>query len=226
MKFRIIAAAGSAMALAGAALPTGAQAQANEEFSRFYVRASGARVLFDESAKVSIGGQPQPGADIKYSNNTTAVFELGYFLTRDISVEVIAAVPPKTTLTGAGTIAGLPAALGKVTYGAPAVVAIYNFPGLGPVRPFVGAGVAYAWVMKDKGILLENFQAKGKVGPTISGGAEFALNRKLGIHFVATKAFLNSNIRFNLPAQLGGAPGTVKQQLDPTILTAGLTVHF
>ncbi|KTW04602.1 hypothetical protein NS258_17850, partial [Sphingomonas sanguinis] len=89
-------------------LPSVAQAQQSPDGKerRFYVRLGAARVMFDEKADVKLAGQPLPGANATASNNNGVSLDIGYFLTPNVSVAATVGVPPTSTLTASGTLAG------------------------------------------------------------------------------------------------------------------------
>ena len=89
-------------------------------FKHWFVRAGPAEVIYDEGAKISVGGQQVPGASVRVKNNFTGEIEGGYYFNPNVSVSLTVCAPPTATLYGTGPLTGLK--LGKVTYG-PAVAA-------------------------------------------------------------------------------------------------------
>ncbi|KAK0350341.1 hypothetical protein LTR94_029410, partial [Friedmanniomyces endolithicus] len=92
---------------------------------------------------------------------------------------------------------------------------LYHITGLGPVKPYLGAGVNYTIIFKTKDRLLQDFKAKDTVGPVLQGGVDIALNKSFGIYFDAKKIFATSDTTWKLPTPAGLAPGTAKVKLDP-----------
>src|SRR4030095_3270822 len=80
--------------------------------TRWFFRAGPTGLLFDSSARIKLGGRDLAGASLTPSDNATRILEGGYVVTPDVAVVVSGGVPPTTTFTGTGTIAGL-GTLGK-----------------------------------------------------------------------------------------------------------------
>lgn len=190
-------------------------------FKRWFVRAGPAGVIYDESAKISLGGQEVPGASVTAKNNFTAEIEAGYYFTPNISVSLTVGAPPTATLKGTGPLAGL--TLGKVTYG-PAVAAVqYHVTAFGPAfRPYVGLGVNYTIVLNNKDGAVQNLKVKSPVGVTFQGGAETMINDRIGLFVDAKKILLDTTARGNV----GPAPASAKIDINPLIVTGGISFHF
>ncbi|HWE46960.1 MAG TPA: hypothetical protein VG407_13120, partial [Caulobacteraceae bacterium] len=90
------------------------------------LKVGGAGILFNSSGKLKLGGAPLPGADLKLSDNATAIVEGEYYFSRNISASLTVGVPPTLTATGKGSLAPL-GKLGSVEYGPGAVLAKYHF---------------------------------------------------------------------------------------------------
>lgn len=208
--------------LAGPAL---AQDAPKEEFKRVMIRGGYADLKWDEGASVSIAGQVVPGGNARLSNNTGIEADISYFLHPNVSVAIAVGVPPTTTLYGAGSLASA-GELGKVTYGPGSATVLYHITGLGPVKPYLGAGVNYTIIFKTKDRLLQDFKAKNTIGPVLQGGVDIALNKTFGIYFDAKKIFATSDTTWKLPTPAGLAPGTARVKLDPTVLNAGVSIRF
>ena len=232
---RVIAACGVTLMVAFGASNASAQSQddspqtqaanSEERFRHFMFRVGYARLNWDEEAKVAIAGQAVPGGNARLSNNNGVEFDLAYYFNPNVSVALALGVPPTTTLTASGTLTGV-GQLGKVTYG-PAVATVrYHLTGLGPVVPYVGAGINYTKIFDTKDGVLQNFRASDTVGPALNAGVDVALTRRFGIYADAKKVWTSSNTRFLLPTPAGAAPGTAKVRLDPLILNAGISIRF
>lgn len=228
---RVFLLCASAVAVSSIAAPASAQEQqqpaseSDADFKRFAFRIGYARLNWDENAKVAVAGQAVPGGDATLKNNNGIAFDLAYYFNRNVSVALALGVPPTTSLTAAGTLAGA-GKLGEVTYG-PAVATVrYHLTGLGPVVPYVGAGINYTKIFKTRDALLQDFRASDTVGPVINGGVDVALNRRFGLFADVKKVWTSSNTRFLLPTPAGLAPGTAKVRLDPLIINAGVSIRF
>jgi len=68
-----------------------------------------------------------------------------YFITDNIAAEMVGGIPPKFTITGAGTAEGY-GAIGTARMWSPAILLKYYFGQANATfRPFVGVGASYIW---------------------------------------------------------------------------------
>ncbi|MFP3802959.1 hypothetical protein SB764_42740, partial [Paraburkholderia sp. SIMBA_027] len=74
--------------------------------SRWWIRAGGAWAAFNASADVKAGGQFIPGASANVKDNAAFMAEFGYRITPSVSLGLTIGIPPTTTMSGAGTVAG------------------------------------------------------------------------------------------------------------------------
>jgi len=180
-----------------------------------------AGVMFDSGASLTLGGVAVPGASAKASNNVTAMFEFGYFINDNISVQLTGGYPPISTLTGTGTIASL-GTLGKATYG-PAVASMnYHLTNFGAFQPYVGLGVAYAIIFASHDGAVHNLSVQGEGGWALQGGADYYLNRNWSLFVDAKYIFLHVSATGNAL----GLPVTAQVRLDPTIVSGGVSNHW
>lgn len=215
----VLAAAGSF-----AATPAMAQDAAGQEFNRVMVRGGIAFVKWNEGAEINVAGTPLPGT-ITATNNTGIEVDAHYFVTPDISIALAVGVPPTTTLSGAGELDGI-GTLGTVTYGPGTLTAVYHVNGMGPIKPYLGAGYNYTIIFDTDDALLQDFEAKDATGPVLQAGFDVAINERFGIYFDAKKIFAKSATTWFLPTTGGLAPGTARVTLDPLVLNAGVSVRF
>lgn len=197
---------------------------ASADQSPWTVRAGGAHVQFSPKAEVSAGGAIVPGADVKASSNNTAVFELGYDLAPDWRARLIIGVPPTTKLTGTGPLAGT-GTLGKVKYG-PAVLSLtYRLGNFGGVEPYVGAGINYTVVFKDKDGFINNLKVNSAFGSALQAGFEVPLADGWSIGLDARKIFVKTKANGTLPA-MGGAPAHADVRLNPLVVSLTVGKRF
>jgi outer membrane protein len=190
-------------------------------FKHWFVRAGPAEVIYDEGAKIRLGGQTVPGASVTAKNNFTGEIEAGYYFNPNVSVSLTVGAPPTATLVGTGPLAGVK--LGKITYG-PAVAAIqYHVTDFGPrFIPYIGAGVNYTIVLSEKDGAVQNLRVKSPVGVTFQAGAESMINDRFGLFIDAKKIVLDTTARGNV----GGVPADAKIKINPLIVTGGISFHF
>jgi len=188
---------------------------------RWFFRAGPTGLFFDSSAKIALGGKDLPGASLTASNNATLIIEGGYFLTRNLAVEISGGIPPTTTFTGKGTIAGL-GKLGKATYG-PAVLSLnYYFKDLGSLRPYLGVGEAYAFIFSTEDGAVKDLRVNGNRGFVVQGGFDYRMNKNWSV-FADLK---HISLKVNARGELLSAPVTASVTLDPTIASLGVSYRW
>lgn len=202
-----------------------AQSSTPDQPRRFYVRLGAARIVFDEKADVALAGQPLAGADATASNNYGVSLDIGYFLTPNLSVAATVGVPPTSTLTAAGTLAGA-GTLGKVTYGPGIYTLRYHIGHPGKIRPYVGGGLNWTIIFKTEDGVLRDFRTSNTLGPAVTGGIDVPVNDRIGIFGAVTKVWTSTNARFRLATPDGVVPGTARVRLDPLVAQAGLQYRF
>jgi outer membrane protein len=202
----------------------GAVGAAQAETSPWMLRLGPAHVRFDTKADVSVNGAAVPGADASASANTTLGFELSYDLTSRWTTRLLAGVPPSTTLTGTGALAGT-GSLGTVKYG-PAVLSLtYKLLDDGPVRPYLGGGVNYTIVFESRDAFISGLDVRSAFGSVLQAGAEMPLGKDWVLSLDARKIFLKTKATGMLPA-FGGAAADASVRLDPLVVFLGIGTRF
>lgn len=192
-------------------------------FSPWFVRAGGAYIGFDSSTKFYLDGAFVPGASATASDNGAFLFDIGYYLTKDISVMVTGGWPPKTTLTANGTAAALGTA-GYVTYGPAALTAQYHF-NLGSIKPYVGGGVAYSIIFGTNDSAVRNLRINGNFAPVVQGGFEVPVSGHWSLFADVRKLWLSVDAKGDVPA-FGFAPAKADVTLDPLVVSGGIAYRF
>src|SRR5689334_1386591 len=113
-------------ALGALALASAGTVAHAEDASRWFVHVGPAVVDPDESAKMSAGGQPVPGAGVSIKSRWTVEGELGRYITPHIAIAFAAGYPPTFKVNASGTIAALGEA-GKMTGGPAGLLLQYHF---------------------------------------------------------------------------------------------------
>jgi outer membrane protein W len=83
------------------------------EASPWFARMGVIGAIYHSGATIATNGKVIPGATVTVSNNVTVTFDVGYDITKNISVLLMGGFPPRPTITGQGTVASL-GDLGKV----------------------------------------------------------------------------------------------------------------
>jgi outer membrane protein len=181
----------------------------------------GAGVFFNSSGKLRLAGQPLAGADLKASDNATAIFEAEYYFRPDLSLSLTVGVPPTLTATGKGTLAPL-GELGSVEYGPGAVLAKYHFDEFGRFQPYLAAGATRMLVFAEHDAAITSLNVHPSWGGAIQAGADYMLTPHWGAFASVTHLFL----RTHGEGEFSGLPAQAKIALDPTIAMGGLTFRY
>lgn len=173
-------------------------------------------------SEVTLDGAPGPGVAAIPNNDLTMGNGYGYYLTDDISVQLVLGRGPTTNVTdGAGT------KLGEMWYGAPSLVADYNFTQFGALQPFIGAGVSYIWVIDEEDGFIKDLDIDSTFGFILRAGAQVMLDERFGVFFAANKIFADTDARGVIEV----APDVeiavaAELDLDPWIYQAGFTYRY
>jgi outer membrane protein len=190
--------------------------------SRWFTRIGTLVVPYHSSATIATNGQLVSGGTAKASNNMTLTFDVGYEITKNISVSVTSGIPPKPHITGEGAVANL-GMLGKVRYGPAFFTSYYRFPKVGPFRPYVGGGAAYAIIFKEFDGSVKNLQVHNNWGSVLQGGAEYELNSKYTLFVDFKEVWLAVNAHGVLS---DGTNVKARVKLNPSLVTVGMKFHL
>jgi len=218
-----------AMIGCGLALALGAgaaRAQTQDQDTRPHAgtiafKLGGAGILFNSGGKLTLAGQPLAGADLKLSDNATAIFEGEYYVRRDVSLSLTVGIPPTLTATGKGTLAPL-GKLGSVQYGPGAVLAKYHFGGLGRFQPYLGGGATRMLIFDETDGAITHLNVHPAWGGAVQGGADYMITPRWGVFASVSHLFL----RTHGEGTFQGLPVTAKIALDPNIVIGGLTFRY
>lgn len=211
-------------ALAACALCLTAGHASAADPSPWTVRLGPAHVGFSTKADVSVGGNPVPGGDASASSSTTLGIELAYDVSDRLTARFLAGIPPTTTLSGQGTLASA-GRLGKVTY-APAVLSLtWKLVNDGPVHPYVGAGINYTIVTRNRDAFITDLDTRSAWGSVLQAGVEIPMNADWSVSLDARKIFLKTKATGTLPA-FGGAPTRADVRLNPLVVFLSVGRRF
>lgn len=210
----------TAAALLGALALGNAQA----DTPSWTLRLGAAHVRFDTRADVAVNGAAVPGADARASDNTTLGFALEYQWDPHWSAQLLAGIPPQTTLSGSGALAGT-GALGKVTYAPAVATVVYRFGNGAGVTPYLGGGVNYTIVLRSRDAFISSLEVDNAWSPALHVGIEVPLSDGWSVSLDARQLWLKTHARGSLPA-MGGAAARANVQLNPLVLFAALGKRF
>jgi outer membrane protein W len=206
--------------LLGIGVTTPAAAQSSTDANAF-VRVGVTRIRLVDKGQIFINGALAPGAGYRTPERWGAAAELGFFVLRNLSLQVAGTSPVSTTNTPAGTLAGTPN-LGSDRFSIFTATATFH-PLRGRVlSPYLGGGIALQKVWSTHDALAANLKVHDATGPVIQGGVEVRLADRFGLFVDAKKAFYTADAS----GDLGPAHITAAAKLDPLVLQAGALFRF
>ncbi len=161
------------------------------------------------------------GSRVSVDSATNLTLTLSYFVTPNVNVELLGALPFKHDINGAGTIAGA----GKVAETKelpPTLVVNYMFNPQTNIRPYVGAGINYTTFFSTKttGALAgTDMKLDDSWGAAADAGVDVDINKDW---------FFNASIWYmhiTTTATVNGAK-TVDVDIDPWAVSVGIGTHF
>jgi outer membrane protein len=226
MKNRLNTAVGVLAAAAAMAMATGASAQsAGTWTAKVGINKITPHV---DSGDISAPALPGTKADVKA--DTKPILTFAYMVTDNISAELDLGVPYKHDLVGDGSIKGT-GKLGTAEVLPPTAFIQYRFfqPNA-MIRPYVGAGITYAYFQKETGsgqmtALLDpggspvTYRMKNKIAASLQIGSTVAFNERWFADVAVVKTFLKTKATFST-----GQTQDIK--LDPIALSVGIGYKF
>lgn len=190
--------------------------------SRLFVHVGITGILYHTSATVLANEVVIPGASVSTVNQYTLTADVGSFLTRHVSIALLAGVPVKQALHGAGSASTF-GVLGSVRYGAIIASADYHLNLHGRFQPYLGGGAAYAVIFKNYDGAIAHLKVPDHLGYALQFGAEYRVNRKLGFFADFKQVFLTNQASGEIE---GGLPARSRITSSPSLPTAGIAYSF
>lgn len=185
-------------ALGGIAMPVAAQE------SPWLVRVRA--VNLDSANKDSTG------LDLSINDKVIPEVDITYFLTPNLSAELVLTYPQKHTLKAGA------AEIGSLKHLPPTLTAQYRFTGLGTFTPYVGAGLNYtrfSSVNLPAGVSID----KNSFGLAVQAGVDVPLSNQLSLNFDVKKVQIRTDV------SAGGAD-IGKFKVDPLLVGVGVGWRF
>lgn len=192
-----------------------------QDRSRWFARAGVAAALYNSGATIDIGGATVPGATARITDNVTPILEAGHNLSDKVAVLVMVGIPPRPSAIGKGTAAPL-GKLGAIRIGPLVATAIYRLPEYRGLRAYVGAGGAYAFILKDYDGAVTDLKVRDNWGLALQGGVELRLSRRLELFVDYKRLWLEVKAK----GMLGQAPVRARVTMDPDVISAGVKLNF
>lgn len=199
----------------------GAATGARADDSKFFLHVGPAGLFLDEGAEIKLNGSVVPGGTVRIGDHATLGVEVGYFFDPNWAVSFTGGFPPSPTIRGAGSVESV-GKLGSIVYGPTALTGHYHFTNFGDFKPYVGGGAMFMFVFQNKSDALQDMKVNNAIGAVGQIGADYMLNDKLGLYVDVKKAYL----RTNASGTLYGLPVSSSVQLDPLVISAGVTYRF
>lgn len=200
-----------------------------------------------DSANPYIAGfNNQAGFSLKDSN--TAEFKFDYLVNDNVSLGLIAGVPPKVDIKGQGKLLGGNLNLdkfskaGDIKVYSPVVTAKYHFGEItNKFRPYVGMGLMYAHfsdfqldsgVSKDvnaKGMEIRNVGITDTIAPVAFVGADYNITKDWFATASVSYTYLNTEASLDIYSKRKGANigvGKSKIEIDPIVTYVGFGYRF
>lgn len=177
----------------------------------FLVRGGAAMVVPHESSD-SVG----TSGELEIKNNTQLGLTLGYMVTDNVGVELLAATPFSHSVRLAGS------EVAKVKHLPPTLMGQYYFgDAKSTIRPYVGVGVNYTTFFDEEGRgILSNTNVKVDDSWGVAGqvGVDVALNERW---FMNASAWM-----IDIDTDVHTAAGTIKTQIDPYVFMLAAGYRF
>ncbi|MBI3228925.1 MAG: OmpW family protein [Burkholderiales bacterium] len=171
-----------------------------------------------------------PGVKNEVGKDTQPLLIINYAITDNITASTFIGTPYKHDQIGAGSLQGV-GKIGTVESLPATLLAQYHFfDAKAKFRPYVGAGITYAYFRNETGsgvlTALANtggtpttFKAESAWGSTIKIGANYSFTDKWFAGLSVSKTYVKTTSRFSTGQ-------TISMSLDPVSVVASVGYHF
>lgn len=218
MMFKRVATAAVAVGMALTSVLSGA-AQAQD----VQIKVGYSGVFWDNNNRgVALNGATLAGASGEVRDLSLPTATLGYFLTKNIGLELFCCFA-HAKVNGLGTLAANQ--LATTWAFPPALTLKYHFDGLGPVVPYVGVGAQWIHYFNERskvpGFSKASFD--DSFGVVLQAGMDFNIGNGLSFGLDVKKSWLDTKITWSDGM---GNRITTRHDLDPLIVTANIGYRF
>ncbi len=203
-----------------------------------FAQSAGSIVVYGGAAQITpqvdsgdLTAPSLPGTKVDVKKATAFVGGITYYWTDNISIDLPISAPFKHDVVGAGAIDGV-GKLGTVKSLPATLLAQYRFgEASSSFRPFVGAGVTYAYFFKPKATATlsgitggtpsnpTTLTMKRKWGTTMELGAAYNLTKDWSASLSVTKTFIKTTGSLSTGQ-------TIETSLDPVSIKFGIGYRF
>ncbi len=193
----------------------------------FFVHAGALGAFFQTNAQPTGGGLFLT-ENIAIRPVYTLALEAGYFITPNLAIALMTAVPPVLHFKATGfpqTAAYGSNLLGSARAGPIIGLLQYHFTQFGAIQPYAGAGVGYGINFGNiSDGILANFSLDQNFGFVLQAGADWMLTPNWGVFIDGKKVFLSTDAQgFAIP---GYIPLRSHITLDPWLASTGITFKY
>ncbi len=189
--------------------------------SRWFARLGVLGALYNAHATIATNGSVIPGATARVTDNVTLMFDIGYDLSDRFAVMLMGGIPPRPAVIGQGSVSSF-GTLGSVLYGPIFLTGVYRLPEWRGFRPYVGAGVARAIILRNHDGAVTQLKVHDNWGPALQAGVEYRLKSgpELFVDYKRLWLYVDADGR------LANAPVRARVTLDPDLISVGVKFHF
>jgi outer membrane protein len=198
----------------------------NTSYSRLYAQspvalAQGVTQLFNIGVSATV------------ANVTTPSVEVGYYFTKNISLNVAGGIPFYANVRTRGYNPANPrlpngTLLAQAMPALIPITVVYHVKEFGAFQPYFGAGLTPVFSFAQKNGFLTNVKVGGAVGLVLQGGVDYMIDRHWGVSFDARKVFSYAEADASGFAVLPGVPirSVFHENFQPLVLTAAVVYAF
>jgi outer membrane protein len=202
-----------ALAILVSAIPASAS-ETDANAGHWLLRARAVSIVPDEDATID-----PVGGTVSISTATVPEFDISYFFTDNVAVELIAATAKHDVTAKNTAVGGVDA--GSVWLLPPTVTVQYHYTNLDFARPYVGAGINYTHFYAEDGGALGGAKYDDSVGPALQAGVDIPLGNNLYANLDVKKIWINTDATFT-----GSSTVKADVDIDPWIFGVGIGYRF
>ncbi len=201
-----------------------------QDQNRWFVNVDLAGVMLNESAKIyspgpNVANSRISGASIKINSSYTITADVGYFITRDLAIDLYAGIPISATIQGKGTVGAL-GPLANTMY-APGILSLqYYYHGFGNFVPYFGVGVNRTFFRDTRHKALYGVKIADAWGTAFQVGAQYKLDKNWAVNIDARYIVLATHISAGLGPTPAAPRAFAKATANPAIVEAGVDYSF
>lgn len=200
----------------------------------FMIRLSGVGVLTqDRDSKVSLNGTHQNGTHISTTNQAMPELTLEYFITDNLSVDLIATSTRHEVAAVGGDLASTVGShktdVGSAWVLPPTLTFAWHFRPHKRFNPYVGVGATAMWFHNMHGANGISLNSGFTGGPSVNVGFDYQIvgnwffNADVKQMFVRMHAWAKGGVLDSFGA---GTKVRAHESLDPTVVSAGIAYRF